>query len=706
MSHESATVIQLPVVNERAKVVALAGIPNSGKTSLFNGLTGARQHVGNYPGVTVERKEGFRRFGDLDLKFVDLPGTYSLTTISAEERVARQVLLDTAEPPDLVVCVVDASNLERHLYLAVQLIEADLPVVIALNMVDVARSHGFRIDSAALSKLLRVPVVETVGRRAEGVVDLLKAIRERLAFTAGGPAFRVDYGLDAEPEIERLQGLMSVVGSDSPGARARAIALLESAPNGLDGVSEGIRDAAFNAAERIETRTGDPVDVIIAERRHGAAVGLGHQVRRKLRAASLDMTRAIDAVLVNRWLGLPIFLAAMYAVFFLTFTVADPLAGWIESGIGWLGDVLGGAWAQGTAPLARSLVIDGIIGGVGGVLVFLPNIVLLFLAISLLEDSGYMARAAFLMDRFMRAVGLHGKSFIPMLLGFGCSIPAIMATRTIESRRARLATMLVLPLMSCGARLPIYALIIPSFFATPWQAPALWAIYVLGILLAMGLAWLLRSTMFAGRGLPFVMELPPYRLPTLKSVGIHASERAWLYVRKAGTIILGISIVMWALSTFPRFQPESQAELDRAVAVHGSLGSAELAYSAAGRLGRAMAPVLEPMGFDWRIGTALVGAFAAKEVFVAQMGIVMSVEDAEGEGASSLREKLSTNYTPLTGLCIMIFALIATPCMATGAVIAREAGHWKWAVLQFVGLTVIAWVLTTVTYQVGSLLGF
>jgi ferrous iron transport protein B len=439
MSHESATVIQLPVVNERAKVVALAGIPNSGKTSLFNGLTGARQHVGNYPGVTVERKEGFRRFGDLDLKFVDLPGTYSLTTISAEERVARQVLLDTAEPPDLVVCVVDASNLERHLYLAVQLIEADLPVVIALNMVDVARSHGFRIDSAALSKLLRVPVVETVGRRAEGVVDLLKAIRERLAFTAGGPAFRVDYGLDAEPEIERLQGLMSVVGSDSPGARARAIALLESAPNGLDGVSEGIRDAAFNAAERIETRTGDPVDVIIAERRHGAAVGLGHQVRRKLRAASLDMTRAIDAVLVNRWLGLPIFLAAMYAVFFLTFTVADPLAGWIESGIGWLGDVLGGAWAQGTAPLARSLVIDGIIGGVGGVH-RLPaqHRAALSGDRRCSKDSGYMARAAFVMDRFMRKVGLHGKSFIPMLFGFGCSIPAIMATRTIESRRARL----------------------------------------------------------------------------------------------------------------------------------------------------------------------------------------------------------------------------------------------------------------------------
>jgi ferrous iron transport protein B len=516
MSHESATVIQLPVVNERAKVVALAGIPNSGKTSLFNGLTGARQHVGNYPGVTVERKEGFRRFGDLDLKFVDLPGTYSLTTISAEERVARQVLLDTAEPPDLVVCVVDASNLERHLYLAVQLIEADLPVVIALNMVDVARSHGFRIDSAALSKLLRVPVVETVGRRAEGVVDLLKAIRERLAFTAGGPAFRVDYGLDAEPEIERLQGLMSVVGSDSPGARARAIALLESAPNGLDGVSEGIRDAAFNAAERIETRTGDPVDVIIAERRHGAAVGLGHQVRRKLRAASLDMTRAIDAVLVNRWLGLPIFLAAMYAVFFLTFTVADPLAGWIESGIGWLGDVLGGAWAQGTAPLARSLLIEGIIGGVGGVVVFLPNIVLLFLAIALLEGTGYMARAAFVMDRFMSRrrparQELHPAAHRLRLHGAGHhGHPHPRDPPRPPDHHAGAAAD---ELRRAAAHLrPDHPGVLPPALAGD---RCYGCIYVTGILIALVAGAVAAAVAVPdGETTPFLMELPPYRLPT------------------------------------------------------------------------------------------------------------------------------------------------------------------------------------------------
>jgi ferrous iron transport protein B len=693
-------------VNERPKVVALAGIPNSGKTSLFNGLAGARQHVGNYPGVTVERKQGYRRYGDLDLLFVDLPGTYSLTSISAEEHVAQQVLTDAGSPPDVVVCVVDASKLERHLYLAIQLIEAELPVVVALNMVDVARSQGYRIDAAALSKLLRVPVVETVGRRSRGIDDLLQAIRERIAFSAAGPELKVDYGLDVEPEIDRLQGLLRMASEPARGDRRRAITMLESADCCSEAVPEGVREVCTKAIERIEGRTGTPVDVVIAERRHGAAIGLAQQVRRQLRGASIDVTKAVDALLVNRLLGLPIFLLAMYGVFFLTFSVADPIAGWIETAIGALGAGIGGVWPEASAPVLRSLVIDGVIGGVGGVLVFLPNIVLLFLAISLLEDSGYMARAAFLMDRFMRAVGLHGKSFIPMLLGFGCSVPAIMATRTIEGRRARLATMLVIPLMSCGARLPIYALIIPSFFAVQWQATVLWSIYVLGVVLAMALAWLLRKTLFAGRGLPFVMELPPYHLPTLRSVGIHAAERAWIYVKKAGTIILGISIVMWALTTFPQYEPDSPAELAAAVETYGSVEAADVAHSAAGRIGRAMGPVLEPMGFDWKIGTALVGAFAAKEVFVAQMGIVMSVTDAEEEGASTLRSKLKRAYTPLTGLCVMIFALIATPCMATVAVVARESGHWSWAVLQFVGLTVIAWIVTVAAYQVGSLIGF
>ena len=358
--------------------------------------------------------------------------------------------------------------------------------------------------------------------------------------------------------------------------------------------------------------------------------------------------------------------------------------------------------------LFKSLIVDGINGGVGGVLVFLPNIVLLFLAISLLEDSGYMARAAFLMDRVMKSIGLHGKSFIPMLLGFGCSIPAIMATRTIESRRARMTTMMVIPLMSCSARLPIYALIIPAFFAVQWRASVLWSMYIIGIVLALAAAGMLRSTVFAGRGLPFLMELPPYRMPTARSVLLHMGERSWLYLRKAGTIILAISIIMWALVTFPRLDPETQADqpaTNTEIEAVNDEASLQLDHSFAGRIGHAMEPVLAPMGFDWRIGTALVGAFAAKEVFVAQMGIVFSVEAPDEAGAGVLRQQLQANYSQLVGFCIMLFALIASPCMATVAVTRRESGSWKWAAYQFFGLTALAWIVTTVVFQIGTLLG-
>jgi ferrous iron transport protein B len=381
---------------------------------------------------------------------------------------------------------------------------------------------------------------------------------------------------------------------------------------------------------------------------------------------------------------------------------------WIETGFARLGEAVGGMIPAGPESILYSLIVDGIIGGVGGVLVFLPNIVLLFLAISLLEDSGYMARAAFVMDRVMKTVGLHGKSFIPMLLGFGCSIPAIMATRTIESRRARMTTMLIIPLMSCSARLPIYALVIPAFFVAQMRASVLWIIYLIGVALAMCCAWLLRKTLFAGEGLPFLMELPPYRLPTIRSITRHVAERSWLYVRKAGTIILGISIIMWALATFPRLDPETAAA-QRGVAVEElddrELASARLDHSFVGRVGHAIEPIVAPMGFDWKIGTALVGAFAAKEVFVAQLGIVYSVESPDETGAAHLRERLRADYSPLVGFCVMLFALIATPCMATVAVIRRESGSWGWAAFQFIGLTVLAWIVTVIVYQTATVAG-
>ncbi len=697
-----------PLPDPSSKYVTLAGNPNSGKTSLFNALTGALQHVGNYPGVTVERKEGRRRHRGLDLRITDLPGTYSLATNSLEERIARDVLV--TEHPDVTVSVVDASNLDRNLYLTVQLLELGLPVVVALNMIDVAESRGAAIDTKTLSELLRSPVVKTVARRGEGVVGLLDAIHDRSAFPAPSE-FRIDYGPDIESEIDWLDGLIAMADPTIAPVprRGLAVALLEGVDSDrTKGLGAGILTSARQAADRLERLLGDTMDILIAERRHGAATGLAKQVTRTSSLIRRDLTDLIDRVLVNRVLGMPIFLATMYALFWVTFAVAEPPMTWIEAGFGWLGNVVGGLWPAGADSILRSLVVDGVIGGVGGVLVFLPNIVLLFLAISLLEDSGYMARAAFVMDRVMKTVGLHGKSFIPMLLGFGCSIPAIMATRTIESRRARLTTMLIIPLMSCSARLPIYALIIPAFFATQWRASVLWIMYLIGITLAMAAAWVLRTTLFAGGGLPFIMELPPYRLPTARSVAHHVAGRSWLYIRKAGTIILGISMVMWTLAAFPELDPAKVAA-DRGVSVEelteGDIATAQLDHSLVGRIGHAMAPLIAPMGFDWRIGTALVGAFAAKEVFVAQMGIVYSVESPDDRGAARLRERLRSDYTPLVGFCVMLFALIATPCMATVAVTRRESGSWGWAALQFFGLTILAWVLTVTTYQLGTALG-
>ena len=405
----------------------------------------------------------------------------------------------------------------------------------------------------------------------------------------------------------------------------------------------------------------------------------------------------LDRVFLHRIWGLPLFFLMLYLIFQLTFTVGAYPMGWIESGVEALKDWIGGLWTDGSESLVRSLIIDGIIGGVGNVVVFLPNILLLFLAISLLEDSGYMARAAVLMDRFMSKIGLHGKSFIPMLVGFGCSIPGIMATRTLEERRERLATMFVVPLMSCGARLPIYALLIPAFFPVAWQGTVLFGVYMVGILLAIIVAKVLSMTVLRGEPIPFVMELPPYHTPTMQTVGLRTLQRGWLYLRKAGTIILGISVILWALTTFPRLPEDRAAQYGDD---EGAVQEATLEYSGAGRLGKAIEPVMKPMGMDWKLGTAFIGAFAAKEVFVAQMGIVYSAGDIE-EDTSSLRDIMAKNYTPLQGVCILLFALIATPCMATFAVMAREAGSWKWAFAQWFTLTAMAWVICTIVYQVG-----
>ncbi len=835
--------------------IALAGNPNCGKTTVFNAITGARQHVGNYPGVTVEKKEGTAVHKGRKLHVVDLPGTYSLTAYTMDELVTRKFLLE--ECPDVVVAIVDSSNLERNLYLATQLLEMNVPVVLAFNMADVAKRRGLDIDIDELSQLLGVRIVWTVGNRSQGIDELLDAVVE----VADGAAEQLrrqrhpTYGNEVEPHVCELAGLITekcgVVRS-----RWMAVKLLE---DDGEAAEEFRRDCAGQADEilaraaklrgHIESVCGDSAEIILADRRYGFISGACTETVRHSVEARHNMSDKIDTFLTNRWLGMPIFVGLMYLVFYMTFTLGEAPMGWIESGVHWLGSTVSAMWPRGSESLLRSLLVDGIIAGVGGVVVFLPNIVLLFLGIAFLEDSGYMARAAFVMDRLMHRIGLHGRSFIPMMIGFGCSIPAIMATRTLETRRDRLTTMLVVPLMSCGARLPIYAMIIPAFFPQAWGAPILWSIYLIGIVLAILLAKLLRKTLFRGDMVPFLMELPPYRMPTLKGLLIHMWERAWLYLRKAGTVILAISIVLWALTTFPQktafdedydklhaqaaagfvqslsqlnqqvglpaksqliaravqtelaaAEKQSQywphedgyaaAEADRKAAVekltHSDGGSPlasflllrdrvvavraefdhdveddeliegtedyatrlsrleldmkslelenrdiypaviryldemeaeylgcvselggrrqveEMSYTVAGGIGKGMEPALKPLGFDWRIGTALIGAFAAKEVFVTQMGIVMSLGDSD-EGSDALRAKLKANYTPLTGYCIMLFCLITAPCIATIVVTKRESGSWKWAMLQLFGLTVVAYIVTLVVYQVGSL---
>ena len=775
----------------RKLTIALAGNPNAGKTTIFNAITGARQHVGNYPGVTVETRQGVCTRDDAEIGVVDLPGTYSLTAYSAEELVARHFIVEGR--PDVLVDIVDASNIERNLYLAVQFMELGAPLVLALNMSDVAKARGIEFDLPKLAALLGAPIVETVGHKGQGVERLLDEVVGVAARCSAPPPRQVHYGREIEEEIARIQGLLEAAGPAGGRYPARwlAIKLLENDREAHRLVASAELLGQVEASSRhLQTIFGEAPEIVIAGRRYGFISGACQEAVRSTVEARHTVSDKIDAVLTNPVVGLPIFLLLMYAAFHLTFTAAEYPMGWIEQFFAWLGGAISQFWPAGSDSLLRSLLVDGVIGGVGGVIVFLPSILLLFLAIAFLEDTGYMARAAFLMDRLMHKIGLHGKSFIPMLIGFGCSVPAVLATRTLDSRRDRLVTMLVVPLMSCGARLTIYSLIIPAFFPPAWRAPVLWGIYLIGIVLAVACAKLLRATIFRGEAPPFVMELPLYRLPTLKALTVHMWDRAWMYLRKAGTIILAISVVLWALTTFPRKRTferdyaagaaEARATLETQVrALGGAAGvrgdienvrewfrqeaarqrldehssayralahvrderlsaiaradpdayaaavryldeiepahlarlrdlrharrAEELTYTVAGRIGHALEVVLRPLGFDWRIATALIGATAAKEVFVAQMGIVFSVGEAD-EGSEALRRKLQATYSPLQGFCIMLFCLISMPCVATMACTWKESGSWKWALFQLVGLTVLAYVVTLVVYQVGTLL--
>lgn len=738
--------------------IALAGNPNAGKTTIYNALTGARQHIGNYPGVTVEKKESMITYNNQQLKIIDLPGTYSLTAYSVEEVVARNVIIN--EKPDVVVDIIDSSNLERNLYLAVQLMELRIPLVFVFNMKDMAQEMGIKIDVKSLSNLFGVPIIETVGSKGDGV----KTILEEAIKVAKNPEIKypvITYDKVIEKYVNSVEELIKKYSTNIENYNTRwlAVKFLEGDKDVMQTVpSPIVAEEVKRASVEIDEMLGDSPETAIASARYGFISGACQECVTTTVEARHNMSDAIDSVLVNRVLGIPIFLGLMYLVFQLTFTLGDPFMGWIEQFFGFLGEK---ASVLITHDLLRSLIVDGIIGGVGGVIVFLPNIIFLFIAIAVLEASGYMARVAFIMDKVMHKIGLHGKSFIPFLIGFGCSVPAIMATRTLDNQRDRILTMLVTPFMSCGARLPIYLLIIPAFFDKN-QALVLWVVYLIGIIMAIVVAKILGLTVLKGESAPFVMELPPYRIPTLKGVLMQMWERSWLYLKKAGTIILFVSIVMWALTVFPLFPAEKAAEYENKLPeleqvvetktaelektgyvimtdenvqqaeeknsklsneellkveqlmaeiddanmqieqINNDLAEAELENSAAGRIGKFIEPVLKPIGFDWKIGTALIGAFAAKEVFVAQMGIVYSLGEA-GEDSDALREKLRENYSALTGFAIMVFALLSAPCMATFAIVKRESNSWKWPILQFFGMTAIAYIITFIIYQAGKL---
>ena len=689
--------------------VALAGNPNSGKTSLFNALTGGRQHVGNYPGVTVEKRLGAFLAGGRRYEVHDLPGTYSLNSFSPEERIAQDALLE--DEHDVVVVVVDSTALKRSLVLLVQVMQAGGNPVLALNMSDEAEAAGQRLDVDQMQTLLGFPVVQTVGNRGGGADRLTAAIEHAAA--APVVKHRLVLGERLERALAAIRAMLDGSGSSSEWLATRLLVGDEPIMERVLGRGEAGRRAVVEAErqkERIEVSTGHDVALFVTECHFGFVDGLLREVL--IRAPQADaraLSQAVDSVLVHRLLGLPIFAAVMFAIFWITFVVGEIPMGWIETGFEALGGVVAGQWAADVDSPLRSLLVNGVIAGVGGVVVFLPNILLLFFGLALLEDTGYMARVAFLMDRVMHRFGLHGRSFVPMMTGFGCTIPGIMATRTLENERDRLTTMMVLPLMSCGARLPIWMLLIPAFFGPAWRAPMLFTIYVTGVLLALLLALVLRRSVLRGEEAPFVMELPPYRLPTGRAAITRMLERSWIYLRKAGTVILGVSILMWFASAYPK---KGAYDVDRQVAdgtvqlteveLENARAAEDLRHSIAGHVGRGLEPVLAPLGFDWKMGSAMVGAFAAKEVFVAQMGIVYAMGETD-QDSEPLRDILARDYSPLTGLSLMLFLLIATPCMATVAITRRESGSWKWAALQFGGLTAVAYVISLVVFQVGSL---
>lgn len=742
-------------------IVALAGNPNSGKTTIFNALTGLRQKVGNYPGITVERKIGRCRLpAGNDALIVDLPGTYSLISRSPDEVVAMEVLRglrDDTQKPDAVIVVVDASNLQRNLYLVSQIIELGCPMVIALNMMDVAQRRGIEVLPEQLSKELGVPVVPVVGHKREGIDELKAAIaharvalmpdwplpeamKEELTVVGGGLAI-----LDSDQTLECPSTGLSKADKQhlTPQLRLdryRAIAerlLVGDRAGDLTRISatEPVVSMLQHASSRMEQVGIDPMQADVEAHYRWIESVAGRATRnldeapsahatqehlRTPRHEQLTLSERVDAILVHRFWGLLIFAAIMGSLFVSIFWLADPIMGALQSFVGWIGVLVTGNMADGPF---KALLNDGIFAGVGSVVVFLPQIALLFLFLSMLEDSGYLARAAFLMDRLLWRVGLHGKSFIPLLSSFACAIPGVLSTRTIENPKDRLATIMVAPFMSCSARLPVYTLLISAFFAdhSPWfRAGMMLSLYALGMVAAAGTAWLFNHSFLQGPTPAFILEFPSYKLPQVSQIARQVLTNCWEFVRRAGTIIFSLSVLLWAIAYYPQLPEAKVNELTTAALAQGatreaaqaSVQSAQLENSIAGHIGHLIEPAIRPLGYDWKIGVGLIASFAAREVFVSTMAVTYATGDEGGGLEQAMRSDVysprygqlagSPVWTPLIGVSVLVWFVLAMQCISTLAVVKRETGSWKWPLIMLAYMNALAYIVCLLIYQIGT----
>lgn len=687
--------------------ITLVGNPNCGKTSLFNFASGAHERVGNYSGVTVDAKEGRAEYAGYQFNLVDLPGTYSLSAYSPEELYVRKQIID--KTPDVIINVIDASNLERNLYLTTQLVDMNLKIVGALNMFDEFESRGDKLDYDKLGELFGIPLVPTVFRNGRGVDELFNTVinvyeGESLKGKNRQRHVHLNHGKYIEQAIDEIK---KEIQKDEQirykySTRFLSIKLLEkdsnienfvkSLPNG-----EEIIATRDKAAKYIMTETKEDSETAIMNAKYGIIHGALHEAgcEEGTRTDTYQLTHVLDSLITNKYVGFPIFFLFLYIMFEVTFTLGQYPMDWIEAGVNALGGLVKSTMPDG--PL-KDMIADGAIAGVGAVIVFLPQILILYFFISFMEDSGYMARAAFIMDKLMHKMGLHGKSFIPLIMGFGCNVPAVMATRTIENRRNRLITILVLPLMSCSARLPIYIMIIGTFFAVEYQSVIMISLYAIGIILAVLMSRIFSKWMIKGDDTPFVMELPPYRFPTAKAIARHTWEKGKQYLKKMGGIILVASVIVWALGYFPHDD--------------GLSNQAQKEQSYIGRIGKAIEPVFRPQGFDWKLDVSLVAGIGAKEIVASTMGVLYADDETVADDTADnsgkygvLRQKMETDgMTPLIAFSYLLFVLIYFPCIATIAAIKGETGSWKWAVFAAGYTTLLAWIVSACVYQTGMLI--